>query len=304
MKASDQRDMMRAMSLSVSAGLIMLVIKFTGFAWTGSTAILSDAAESVVHIMAVLFAAYSLWVSLKPADAQHPYGHAKISFFSAGAEGALIMIAAVYIIYTAIHDWIMGLSLRNLDLGVALTAFAALINAALGWYLVRIGRQKKSLILEANGRHVLTDSWTSAGVVVGLLLAWMTGWLFLDPVCAILVALNIIYSGFRLLQRSVGGLMDEADPAIQTQLTGVLERECRAHGVSHHLLRQRFNGFGYDVDVHLVFPDDMPIRQAHRIATDIEDAIRADLQDRAYVTTHLEPREDHRRVHPGTSIHP
>jgi len=295
------KEMRRAMMLSVAAGLILLVIKITAYAWTNSAAILGDAAESIVHIIAVLFAAYSLWLSLKPADEQHPYGHAKISFFSAGVEGALILIAAAFIIYTAVTDWITGLALRNLDIGVALTAFAALLNAGLGWYLIRVGKQKKSLILEANGLHVLTDSWTSAGVVAGLLLALATDWLFLDPLCAILVAFNIIFSGIRLLKRSIGGLMDQADPRIQQQVTDILDQESRAHNITYHLMRQRFNGYSYDVDVHLVFPDHMTIKDAHRIATAIETSIENQVNPSAHVTTHLEPHDDHRRIHPEST---
>jgi len=302
MNNTDHLDMRRAMRLSVVIGLVMLVIKFFAYAWTGSSAILSDAAESIVHIFAVLFAAYSLWLAQKPADEQHPYGHAKISFISAGAEGSLILIAAIVIIFTAINDWISGLEVRNLDVGIGMTAVAALINAALGWYLVHMGRKKGSIILEANGQHVLTDSWTSAGVVIGLLLAMATGWLFLDPVCAILVALNIIYSGFRLMKRSVGGLMDEANPDIQQLLLNILNRECAMHGISHHLLRHRFNGYSYDIDVHLVFPDMLPIKDVHRMATEIELAIQKELRPSAHVTTHLEPRDDHKNIHPRSPI--
>jgi cation diffusion facilitator family transporter len=298
---SDRRELAGAMRLSVAAGLLMLGIKSAAYVWTGSSAIFSDAAESVVHVIAVGFAAYSLWLSWKPADEQHPYGHAKISFFSAGAEGALIVIAALFILYTAVSDWMGGLSLRRLDLGIALTAIAAAINAGLGLYLVRLGRRRASLVLEANGEHVLTDSWTSLGVVIGLLLAWTTGWLFLDPVCAILVAANIIVSGVRLIRRSVGGLMDQADPAVQRRITALLDEACAHHGISHHFLRQRFNGTGYDVDVHLVFPDELPLREAHRVATEIERAIESAVQPTAHVTTHLEPRDDHRRLHPEST---
>ncbi len=297
MDPSEKRETRRAMKISVVAGIVMLVIKFGAYLWTGSSAILSDATESIVHIIAVLFAAYSLWLSTKPADDQHPYGHAKISFFSAGAEGALILIAAVAIIFTAINDWISGLSLRNLDTGVALTALAAALNAALGWYLIKVGKRRQSIILEANGHHVLTDSWTSVGVVIGLLLARITGWLFLDPICAILVALNIIYSGASLLKRSVAGLMDVADPDIQKKIINLLDRACEENGISHHRLRQHFNGHSYDLDVHLIFPDSMTIRAAHRIATDIERSIQQELPADAHITTHLEPREDHHNLH-------
>jgi len=297
--ASDIADTRRAMRISVTAGILMLVLKFAAYFWTNSSAILSDAAESIVHIIAVLFAAYSLWLSSKPADEQHPYGHAKISFFSAGVEGTLIFIAAIVIIYTAIAQWVEGLALRNLDVGVAMTALAASINAGLGWYLVKVGRRRNSIILEANGKHVLTDSWTSFGVVAGLFLAWITGWLFLDPVCAMLVAINIMFSGGNLIARSVSGLMDKAEPEMQKKITDILDRECRARGISHHKLRQRFNGYSYDVDVHLLFPDDLKIKEAHRIATTIEDAIEAEIGRSAHITTHLEPRDDHQRIHSG-----
>lgn len=300
MDESEKRDTRRAMKISVAAGLFMLALKFGAYLWTGSSAILSDATESIVHIIAVLFAAYSLWLSTKPADEQHPYGHAKISFFSAGAEGGLILVAAIAIIFTAINDWISGLSLRNLDTGVALTALAAALNAGLGWYLIRVGKRRKSIILEANGHHVLTDSWTSVGVVVGLLLARITGWLFLDPVCAILVALNIIFSGTSLIKRSVRGLMDVADPDIQKKIIALLDRECGEHNISHHRLRQHFNGHAYDLDVHLIFPDTMTIRAAHRIATGIERSIQRELPTAAHITTHLEPREDHQNLHRHT----
>lgn len=300
LSTTDHRDMRRAMGLSVGVGLAMLLIKITAYLWTNSSAILSDAAESVVHIAAVLFAAYSLWYSLRPADNKHPYGHSKISFFSAGIEGALIMVAAIYIIYTAVSDWITGLSLRNLDVGVALTAFAALLNAGLGVYLIRVGRRKKSIILEANGIHVLTDCWTSAGVVAGLLLAMATGWLFLDPVCAIAVAVNIIFSGVRLIRRSIGGLMDAADPEIQAKVSELLDRECQAHGISHHKMRQRFDGYSHEIDFHLIFPDAMTIKDAHRIATAIETIIKNEIQP-SHVVSHLEPHDDHRKVHPNAA---
>ena len=184
-----------AMRLSLVVGVLMLVAKSYAYFITGSTAILSDAAESVVHVAAVAFAVFSLWLSLRPADPSHPYGHDKISFFSAGVEGMLIVLAAVYIIYEAVSKWIAGLQLENLGRGTMYVGAAALINLGLGLYLVRQGHRHRSLILVANGKHVLTDSWTSLGVIVGLLLVARTGWLPFDPILAILVAVNILWSG-------------------------------------------------------------------------------------------------------------
>ncbi|HEX9828676.1 MAG TPA: cation diffusion facilitator family transporter, partial [Bacteroidota bacterium] len=165
-----------AIALSLVVGFLMLAGKTYAYAITGSAAILSDAAESVVHVVAVGFAAFSLWLSLKPADTSHPYGHEKIGYFSAGMEGMMIVLAAMYILYEAIMKWLGGLQLQNLGTGVLYTAAATAINAALGGYLIWQGKRHKSIILIANGKHVLTDSWTSFGVIVGLLLTIWTGW--------------------------------------------------------------------------------------------------------------------------------
>ncbi len=212
------KEMSRAMALSVAIGFFMLALKIYAYVITGSAAILSDAAESIVHIIAVSFAAYSFWLSLKPADQSHMYGHDRISFFSAGFEGWMIALAALYIIYEATHKWLSGLALENIGTGTAYTSLSVVINGALGWYLVVIGKKYHSLVIEANGKHVLTDSWTSIGVVVGLLLITLTGWLPFDPLIAILVGINILWTGYKLIRRSIAGLMDESNPEIDQQL--------------------------------------------------------------------------------------
>jgi len=285
------------MQLSLGTGVLMLLIKLGAYLMTGSAAILSDAAESVVHVVAVGFAAYSLRLSYAPADADHPYGHAKISFFSAGFEGAMIAAAALYIIYEALAEWIGGLHLRNLGFGTLLTAAAAAINAALGGYLLWLGKRKHSVILEANGKHVLTDVWTSLGVIAGLCLVLSTGWLPWDPICAIAVACNILVTGFGLIRRGVSGLMDTADPQIQRQVETILKRETARYGLGYHSLRHRSLGICQVVDVHLLFPENTPIRQAHKTATAIEQAIESSLQPCGEVTTHLEAIEGHREAH-------
>ncbi len=293
----DRKALQLAMHLSLWAGILMLTIKMGAYLLTGSAAILSDASESVVHIVAVGFAAYSLWLSFKPADETHLYGHQKISFFSAGFEGAMIVIAAVYIIYEAISKWIEGLALQNLGTGTAIIASAALINGVLGWYLLWLGKKKKSLILEANGKHVLTDSWTSLGVLLGLALTQVTGWLPWDPVFAILIAVNILVSGFGLIRKSISGLMDKAEPEVQQKIEKILREEARQHGIRFHELKHRYLGKSYWVEVHLLFPGDTPIREAHRIATHVESRIEAALRPSAYVSTHLEAIEDHHDIH-------
>lgn len=285
------------MTLSLVVGLLMFVMKMSAYLMTNSAAILSDAAESVVHVAAVSFAFYSLKLSFKPADESHLYGHAKISFFSAGFEGAMIILAALYIIYEAIHKWLAGLVLLNLGFGTLLTAGATLINGALGAYLIWIGRRKKSLILEANGTHVLTDCWTSLGVLVGLGLVLTTHWLPWDPITGIVAATNILFSGIGLIRTSASGLMDRADEEVQRRLVEVLDRETAARGVGYHDLRHRNVGDSTWVELHLLFPTNVSLEDAHRAATEIERAVEKSLGSRAHVTSHLEPRDDHDRVH-------
>ena len=293
----DKESVIFAMKLSLWIGLLMFVIKVGAYILTGSSAILSDASESVVHVAAVLFAAYSLRLSYKEPDEEHLYGHTKISFFSAGFEGAMIVIAAIYIIYEAVHKWLQGLHLENLGIGTTLTAFAAVLNGVLGLYLLKKGKKQKSLILEANGKHVLTDSWTSLGVLAGLGLTILTGWLPWDPIFAIFVALNILYSGFGLMRQSISGLMDTADPAVHKEIIEILKTETDKHNILfHHVLHRNLGNLLW-IDLHLLFPEDMSIKEAHHIATQIENSVEKNLDQDAYVTTHLEAIEDHEEVH-------
>lgn len=286
-----------AMRLSLFIGLLMLGGKWFAYLRTQSAAILSDAAESVVHVLAVGFAAFSLWLSFKPADRSHPYGHEKISFFSAGVEGALIILAAVLIIVEAVRKWLFGLELQNLGEGVLYIAGAAAINAGLGAYLVWTGRRHGSLVLIANGKHVLTDSWTSAGVIVGLIMVIWTGWKPFDPLLAIAVAVNILWSGGKLIRQSVGGLMDEGDPEIGKQLHEILTRETGSRGLTFHAVRYRNAGTTVWVEFHLLFPRGTPIERAHWTATEIEAALKSSLATPVNILTHLEPVEDHDVTH-------
>ena len=282
-----------AMTLSVAAGVLLLVLKAFAWAWTGSTAILSDLGESAAHLVAVGFAAYSLWLTLRPADANHLYGHAKVSFFSAGFEGAAIIAAALYILYEAIGAVVRGPELSHLPVGLALTAVTAVLNGALGWHLVRTGKKRGSIILEANGHHVLTDCWTSLGVMVALTLVTLTGWTYWDPIFAIAAALNILLSGFRLVRRSVSGLMDATDPAVHRAIEEIVKRETAKHGITHHNLRHRNIGDAHLVELHLDFPPDILLRDAHRVATAIEDSLEKSIHPAAHVITHLECEGDH-----------
>lgn len=285
------------MRLSLIVGIGMFFLKFLAYALTDSAAILSDAAESIVHVLAVGFAAYSLRLAAKPADQEHPYGHAKISFMSAGFEGAMIIIAALFIIYTTVEKLLAGIDIHNLDTGLWLTGSALVINALLGSYLVWVGKQKRSLILEANGKHVLTDAWTSFGVVLGVGLAWYTGWVYFDPICAIALALHILFSGFKLMRQSINGLLDTADPEVDQILKQTLDEAKTEFDIDFHDVRHHSTGDGFRIELHLLFPDELSIKEAHRQATEIERRIDAAIETRVLVTTHLEPAREHKNHH-------
>ncbi len=285
------------MAVSLAFGLLMLGGKSAAYWLTGSAAILSDAIESVIHVAAVSFAAASLWLSARPADRRFSFGYERINFFSAGFEGALIILAAVGIIYSAVRIWLAGIPLHRLSEGVLITLAAALLNAGLGWYLIRTGRRHHSLILEANGRHVLADSWTSFGIVGGLGLVLLTGWRPLDPLFAIAVALNILWSGSTLVWRSVTGLMDYSDPAVGRQIKQRLEELCGELGLQYHGLRFRNAGYRHMIEVHLLFPYETGLGEAHRLATLVEERLPERLDIPAEVVTHLEALEDHGEVH-------
>ncbi|MFI5253589.1 MAG: cation diffusion facilitator family transporter [Bacteroidota bacterium] len=296
-KASYAREAKLSMTISLVIGIFMLIIKLYGYFITGSAAILSDAAESVVHNIGVGFAFFSLRLSLKPADRAHRYGHEKISFFSAGFEGMLIVLAAIYIIVASTQKWLAGLSLENIGTGIWVVTIATVVNGVLGFYLIYRGRKFHMLILEANGKHVLTDSWTSFGVIVALVLTRFTGWLPFDPIIAILLALNILYTGGKLMRQSVGGLMDETDPNVDKELRRILKEGSDRFGIRYHNLRHRNTGNKLLVEFHLIFNDTVTIAEAHSNATYIERQIEAAFPFETEVLTHLEPLEAHDKTH-------
>lgn len=293
----DRKDMNFSMRLSFIAGLFLLFIKTYAFFLTGSAAILSDAAESIIHVFAVGFAAYSMWLSFKPADHDHLYGHDKISFFSAGFEGAMIIIAALFILYESVYKLIFGFEITNIDSGVFFIVLATVINLFLSLYLIRKGKKYKSIILEANGKHILTDCWTSIGVILALVLVWLTGIDFFDPALAILIALNILWTGGRLIKRSVSGLMDEADKGVHKEVVSIIEKETKERHLHYHNLRHRLAGHKIFIELHLLFPQDINLYEAHLIATEIEANTRAALDRDAEIVTHLEPLADHDATH-------
>lgn len=287
------------MGASLGIAVLMLVGKFTAFWLTGSTAILSDALESVIHIVATCVVAYSLWLTTKPADADHPYGHGKFAYFSAGMEGALILVASVAIIVVAVQALLVGPQLKQLDLGLLVTFALAMVNLALGWFLISVGKRTNTLVLEANGHHVLTDMWTSLGVVLGVFLVYVTGLTWLDPVVAILAALNILRSGGTLMGTAYQGLMEKVSDHDTALVMGELERAVGEGliGGFHQLRHRRVNDQVY-VDAHLLVPGHLSLDEAHRRASEVESRVGTLFPaDRVWMTSHLEP-EEHEAVHP------
>lgn len=261
----------KAAYISLLVGIIMFLSKMGAYLITGSAAIFSDAAESVVHVLATSMALYSIILSSKPADESHLYGHGNIEFFSAGIEGFLIFTAAVFIIYTSVHDIIQGSHLRQLNIGVIVVSAAGGINMLLGTYLVRMGKKTNSLTLVADGKHVLTDAYTSIGVIIGVSLVMLTGFQLLDPLFAIAVALNILFTGFRLIRESIGGLMNETDPDLLKKIVSEISGIKQLYWIDLHELRFWRSGDTVYLDFHLILPYYFTIRKSHTEEKDIEE---------------------------------
>ena len=279
----------KAATVSITVGIVLLLIKFTAYWFTGSAAVLSDALESIINVVASGFAFLSILISARPPDESHPYGHGKIEFFSAGFEGALIVIAAIAIIWTAIPAFFEPKALSGLDIALALLIVGGIVNWLLGSYLIRTGKKANSATLVADGKHVQTDAFTSAGVIIGLGLVWITGWTWLDPLVAVLVALNILRSGYHLLDEAVGGLMDKAEPAFLTQVAATLQAIRRPEWIAPHHLRSWRSGAVRFIDFHLVVPCYWKIYQAHEAQKQIEGALLEALDTPGQVVIHFDP---------------
>jgi cation diffusion facilitator family transporter len=277
--------------LSVLAAVLTIGLKTLAFTLTRSVGLLSDALESGINLFAALTAYLSLRYSHRPVDATHTYGHEKIEFVSAGLEGAFIVVAGIGTAWIAIDRLITPTPLEALGLGATLALSASVINLIVGVILVRVGRREHSIVLEADGRHLLTDVWTSVAIIAGLIVVWGTELHFLDPVIAILVGLNITVTGVRLIRRSFDGLMDHALPDTEQEQLRELIRANAPAGTAFHALRTRQAGARKFADFHLLLPGMMPVREAHDIGMKIEDVLRSAFPNME-VTIHFEPIEE------------
>lgn len=278
--------------LSIGAAVATIALKTVAYFLTGSVGLLSDAIESLVNLAGAVMALIMLTIAARPADESHVYGHSKAEYFASFTEGLLILGAAVGITSAAIDRLIHPRELEQLGLGLAVSVGASAINLFTARTLMREGRERSSITLEADAQHLMTDVWTSVGVISGVAIAGLTGWNILDPIVAILIALNILWTSFQLTRRSVAGLMDAALPEDKLKLIQDVLKKYRGKGVRFHALRTRQAAARQFVSVHMLVPGAWTVHDAHHIAEDFESDIRAALGGVATVFTHLEPVED------------
>lgn len=285
------RELRLPIVFSVLAALTTLALKVAAYLHTDSVGLLSDAAESCVNLIAALTAYLSLLYSARPVDRTHTYGHSKIEYFSSGLEGALIVVAAGGIAWYAVKRLIAPEPIRGLTVGMAVALAASAINFVVAWWLLRVGKRHRSIVLEADGHHLMTDVWTSVALVGGLGLVSLTGREWLDPLLALAMAANIVWTGLRLVRRSFDGLMDHALPADELATLRQAVEGALPAGAAFHALRTRQAGAHRFIEFHMLVPGATTVRTAHRQGEAVEAAVRAALPG-AEVVIHVEPIED------------
>lgn len=287
----DRLHLTRFAWLSIGTALLTMGLKATAYLLTGSVGLLSDAMESGINLVAAIAALIALSVAAQPPDAEHAYGHSKAEYFSSALEGGLILLAAVTIVATGVERLLHPRELQQLDLGIGVAVLASVFNLATAVVLRRAGRAYESATLEADAHHLLSDVWTSAGVVVGVGAAWLTGWQPLDPIVAIIVGVNIGWTGVGLVRSAMAGLMDTALPPEEQAIINEVLEKYSGGGVQFHAVRTRRAGAQRFVSFHVLVPGALTVQQGHDLLEEIEQQIRASLP-RTSVFTHIEPLED------------
>ena len=278
--------------LAIAAALTTIALKAGAYFLTGSVGLLSDAIESVVNLLAAIMALTMLTIAARPPDDDHAFGHGKAEYFSSNVEGVLILVAAGGIAFTAIERIINPQEIEQIGIGVTISVIASLVNLVVAKILLDAGKKHASITLEADGHHLMTDVWTSGGIVLGIILVAVTGWQILDPIIALAVSVNIVYTGIQLIRRSVAGLMDASLlPEEMEAVENVLDKYRQEHEINFHALRTRQAGARHFITVHVLVPGEWTVHDAHHIAEDIEADIRAVVQN-SVAFTHLEPIED------------
>jgi cation diffusion facilitator family transporter len=287
--AADARIRLRAALLSLVVATLMLGAKYQAYRMTGSTAVLSDALESIVNVLAAVFSLGGLDFAGSPADRKHTYRHWTFEYFKAAFEGGLIAFASILIVYEAVRSLLAGPDVRQIGVGLLIVLGSALVNLALGLKLVSTCRRYVSLPLIADCQHVLADVWTSAGIIVGLGLVHLTGRAWLDPVVALLVALWLMATGFRLVRHAAGGLLDEEDPLLLKQVLGALQKYVGGGVIRVHHLRAIRSGRFQHVEAHLVVPEFWSVERAHDLSEDVATRVMRDLGAEGEMVFHTDP---------------
>ena len=277
--------------LSIAAAVTTITLKAGAYVLTGSVGLLSDAIESVVNLLAAIMALSMLTIAARPEDESHTYGHGKAEYFSSNVEGVLILVAAAGIAATAIERLFNPREIEQVGIGLSVTVVATLVNFVVARILLKASGKHGSITLEADGHHLMTDVWTSVGVVAGVGAVGLTGWTILDPLIALAVAANIIYTGIKLIRRSIAGLMDASLSEEEMQSVEDVLEKYREKGIDFHALRTRQAGARHFISVHVLVPGDWTVHDAHHIAENIEEDIRVAVQN-SVAFTHLEPIED------------
>ncbi|WP_418894303.1 cation diffusion facilitator family transporter [Limibacterium fermenti] len=278
--------------LSIAAAIVTITLKFGAYLATGSMGLYSDALESLVNLFAAIVALIMFTVSQKPADKGHVYGHGKAEYFSSAIEGALILVAAFSIIYSAIQRIITPHPIEKISIGIIISFIATVVNFIVGRILIYNGKKNKSMVLEADGKHLMTDVWTSIGVIAGIFVVKVTGLVIFDPVIAIAVAINIIYTGYKLVSRSASELMDASIPVEDLNKITLYLDSLKEKDISYHSLRTREAGRRKFISMHLLVPGEWTVKEGHDHADMVEESIEDMFEEPVTVTTHLEPVED------------
>lgn len=288
-EALTARRNVRVQTIVLGLGALLMLAKFGAWYITRSNAVLSDALESIINISAGTFALFSLWFAARPRDQSHPYGHGKVEYLAAGFEGALILISALAIILKAGYNFWHPPVLAQLSTGMLITAIAGLVNYGLGRWLTRRGRKSNSLIMVADGQHLQSDGWTSLGLIIGLSLVQLTGKVWIDGLAAIIFAAVIMVTGYRLVRRSIGGIMDESDQQLVDQVVRILADNRRSNWIDVHNLRVIKYGAVLHLDAHMTIPWYLNTREAHDEMDAVEKLVHQELGNQVEVFIHQDP---------------
>ncbi len=285
----NNKKKLKLISAVLIAGVLITALKFIAYFITHSNAIYTDALENIINVVAGAFAFYSIYLASQPKDSNHPYGHGKVEFFAVGFEGALIIFAAINIIYKSVYAMFNLQIIHQLDEGIWLSIFAGILNFMIGVYLVKQGKKLNSITLEADGKHLKTDAYTSAGLVLGLVVIKFTSYYFLDSIISLILGFLILYNGYYLIRKSISGLMDETDTTLVNKIVGILEKERKSDWIDVHNLRTQQYGHDLHIDCHLTIPYYYDLVRVHDEVKAIEQLLINNVDNNVELFIHVDP---------------